>query len=104
LIGGPIFHDLLNILRSEGRYSTAGAITGAIPELDLRTLYLKQPQMHGSSQGTRSAFRRLLGYVEGGRIKPLLSATYLLERLLQAQDAFKRNESVGTIVIVVPPS
>jgi NADPH:quinone reductase-like Zn-dependent oxidoreductase len=103
VIGGPIFHDLLNILRPEGRYSTAGAIAGAIVELDLRTLYLKQLQMHGSSQGTRSAFRRLLGYIESGRIKPLLSATYPLEQLPQAQKAFRRKEFVGKIAIVVRP-
>src|SRR5690606_15769072 len=41
LVGGPMFRSLLNILRPEGRYTTAGAIGGAVVELDLRTMYLK---------------------------------------------------------------
>ena len=42
LVGGPIFNDLLRILRPEGRYTTAGAIAGPVVQLDLRTMYLKQ--------------------------------------------------------------
>jgi hypothetical protein len=38
----------------------------------LRTLYLKHLEMHGSSHGTRGAFRRLVRYVEQAKIKALL--------------------------------
>ena len=38
LIAGALFADLLNLLRPEGRYITAGAIAGPLVELDLRTL------------------------------------------------------------------
>ena len=56
LVGGAMFNDLLRILRPEGRYTTAGAIAGPVVQLDLRTMYLKQLQLHGSSQGTRGGF------------------------------------------------
>src|SRR5699024_2938151 len=35
LVAGPMFNDLLRILRPEGRYTTAGAIAGPVVELDL---------------------------------------------------------------------
>ncbi|MDA4630230.1 zinc-binding dehydrogenase, partial [Escherichia coli] len=47
LVGGLLFNDLLRILRPEGRYTTAGAIGGPVVQLDLRTMYLKQLQLHG---------------------------------------------------------
>jgi alcohol dehydrogenase len=80
VVAGPLFNDLLNILRPEGRYTTAGAIGGPLVQLDLRTVYLKHLQIHGSSQGTRAAFRRLVGYIEARKIKPLLDRTYPLSR------------------------
>src|SRR5699024_3889821 len=66
LVGGEMFNDLLRILRPEGRYATAGAIGGPVVQLDLRTMYLKHLELHGSSQGTRTAFRRRVGTVAAG--------------------------------------
>ncbi len=65
LVGGPIFNDLLRILRAEGRYTTAGAIAGPVVQLDLRTMYLKHLALHGSSQGTRGDFRRIVALHRG---------------------------------------
>lgn len=100
LVAGPMFNDLLRILRPEGRYTTAGAIGGPVVQLDLRTMYLKQLELHGSSQGTRTAFRRLLGYIESGAIRPLLSGTYPLSRIHDAQRAFLGKGYVGKLVVV----
>lgn len=100
LVGGPMFNELLRILRPEGRYTTAGAIAGPVVQLDLRTLYLKHLQLHGSSQGTRGAFRRLLGYIEDGRIKPLLAGTYKLSDFHRAQQDFMGKGFVGKLVVV----
>ena len=67
--------------------------------LDLRTIYLKHLQLHGSSQGTRSAFRRLVSYIEDGRVKPLLWQTYPLSRIREAQTAFLGKQFVGKLVM-----
>jgi NADPH:quinone reductase-like Zn-dependent oxidoreductase len=99
LVAGPLFNDLITILRPEGRYTTAGAIGGPVVQLDLRRIYLKHLQLHGSSQGTRSAFRRLVRYIEAGTIKPLLWKTYPLSRIHDAQRDFKSKEYVGKLVL-----
>jgi NADPH:quinone reductase-like Zn-dependent oxidoreductase len=100
LVGGPMFNDLLRILRPEGRYTTAGAIAGPVVQLDLRTMYLKHLQLHGSSQGTRGAFRRLIRYIEEGRIRPLLAGTYRLSDFHRAQSDFMAKSFVGKLVVV----
>ncbi|MBS3803026.1 MAG: alcohol dehydrogenase family protein [Oleiphilaceae bacterium] len=100
LVAGPLFNDLLRILKIEGRYTTAGAIAGPVVELDLRTVYLKQLELHGSSQGTRTAFRRLLQYIEEGKIRSLLDRTYKLSDFHAAQTAFMSKTYIGKLVVV----
>ena len=100
LVGGALFGKLLNVLRPEGRYTTAGAIAGPVVQLDLRTMYLKQLQLNGSSQGTRSAFKRVLGYIQAGTIRPILAATYPLSKFHEAQTQFMAKRFVGNIVVV----
>ena len=100
LVGGAIFNDLLRILRPEGRYTTAGAIAGPVVQLDLRTMYLKQLQLHGSSQGTRGDFRRIVRYIEQGLIKPLVGGVYKLSDFHRAQADFIAKDFVGKLVVV----
>jgi NADPH:quinone reductase-like Zn-dependent oxidoreductase len=100
LVGGAMFNDLLRILRPEGRYTTAGAIAGPVVQLDLRTMYLKQLQLHGSSQGTRADFRRIVRYIEEGKIRPLVGGVYRLSEFHRAQTDFMAKDFVGKLVVV----
>jgi NADPH:quinone reductase-like Zn-dependent oxidoreductase len=100
VVAGPLFKDLINILRAEGRYTTAGAFAGPIVQLDLRTVYLKHLEIHGSSQGTRGAFRNLLSYIEQGKITPNLFATYPLSKFHQAQSEFMKKNHIGKLVVM----
>jgi NADPH:quinone reductase-like Zn-dependent oxidoreductase len=100
LVAGPMFNDLLRLLLPEGRYVTAGAIGGPVVQLDLRTMYLKHLELHGSSQGTRGAFRRLVRYIEDGKLKPLVGGVYRLSELRRAQEDFMAKRFVGKLVIV----
>ena len=100
LVAGPMFSDLLHLLRPEGRYTIAGAIGGPVVTLDLRTVYLKHLQLHGSSQGTRGAFKRLVGHIEAGRIRALLDSCYPLSKIHQAQARFVAKTFIGKLVIV----
>ncbi len=100
LVGGSIFNDLLKLLKPEGRYTTAGAIAGPVVQLDLRTMYLKQLELHGSSQGSRADFRRLVGYIESKKIRPLVAGTYPLSEFHRAQRDFMAKLFVGKLVVV----
>lgn len=100
VVGGESFSDLLKILKPLGRYVTAGAIAGPLVRLDLRTLYLKHLELIGSSMGTRREFSDLVGYIQQGRIKPLLAGTYPLSEIRRAQEDFARKDFFGKLVLV----
>jgi alcohol dehydrogenase len=101
MVAGPLFADVLALVRPEGRYVTAGAIAGPVVELDLRTVYLRHLDIIGSSQGTRREFAQVVDYILGGKIKPLLAATYPLKEIHRAQEDFKNKQFVGKLVIVL---
>jgi alcohol dehydrogenase len=100
VVAGSMFNDLINLLRPEGRYTTAGAFAGAMVELDLRTVYLKHLQIHGSSQGTRHAFRDLLSYINEGRLSANLDASFKLSDFHHAQQVFIQKNHVGKLVVI----
>lgn len=100
LVGGDIFNDMLRVLRPEGRYTSAGAIAGPVVQLDLRTMYLKQLQLHGSSQGTRRDFRRIIRYIEDGTIRPVVGGVFRLSDFHHAQREFMAKTFVGKLVVV----
>ncbi len=100
VVAGPLFNDLLRVLRPEGRYATCGAIADPVVQLDLRTVYLKHLQIHGSSQGTRADFQRLVQYIEQGKLKALVGGVYKLSDLHRAQSDFKAKHFVGKLVVV----
>lgn len=101
LVGGPRWGDLIDALKSGGRYVTAGAIAGPIVELDLRTLYLRDLTLFGTTYQPASIFTDLVGYIEAGEIRPVVAETYPLKDLRAAQEAFLTKSHVGKIGITV---
>jgi len=100
VVAGPMFNDLLQVLRPQGRYATCGAIAGPLVQLDLRRVYLKHLQIHGSSQGTRRDFARLVEYIEQGKLMALLGGVYKLSDLHRAQADFVGKDYLGKLVVV----
>ncbi|MEQ8740065.1 MAG: alcohol dehydrogenase family protein [Hoeflea sp.] len=101
LVGGPQFPGLIEGLRDRGRYVTSGAIAGPIVELDLRTLYLRDLTLLGSTYQPASVFEDLIGYIEADELRPVMAAVYPLSELRSAQDAFLRKSHIGKIGIRV---
>ncbi len=101
LVGGPRWPALLNALVPRGRYVTSGAIAGPIVELDLRTLYLKDLTLFGSTRQAPSVFTDLVGYIEMGDIRPVLAERRPLHELRVAQEAFLEKSHMGKIGIEI---
>lgn len=100
IVGGRAFPALIDRLDRGGRYTCSGAIAGPIVELDLRTFYLNDLTFTGSTVTPPHVFRDVAGYVERGEIRPMLAATYPLNELPAAQQAFIDKRHVGNIVVV----
>ncbi|NNE51065.1 MAG: zinc-binding dehydrogenase [Sulfitobacter sp.] len=100
IVGGDSWPSLLEVLVRGGRYACSGAIAGPIVSLDLRTLYLNDLTLHGSTVVPPHIFTDLVGYIERGEVRPLLAATYPLRDLQAAQRAFTEKAHVGNIAII----
>jgi NADPH:quinone reductase-like Zn-dependent oxidoreductase len=101
LVGGPRWPALLEALAVRGRYVTSGAIAGPIVEMDLRTLYLKDLTLIGSTRQDPGVFTDLVGYIERAEIRPVLAETYQLRELRTAQEAFLEKAHMGKIGIAI---
>jgi NADPH:quinone reductase-like Zn-dependent oxidoreductase len=101
VVGGPMWPQLLAVLRPGGRYATSGAIAGPRVELDLRTLYLNDLTLFGCTVLDADVFANLVGYIERGEIRPLVAATFSLEDIVAAQELFLSKQHVGKIVLRV---
>ncbi|MDX1710388.1 MAG: alcohol dehydrogenase family protein [Rhodovibrionaceae bacterium] len=101
LVGGPRWPDIIDALARGGRYVTAGAIAGPIVELDLRTLYLRDLTLYGTTHQTENVFPDVVRYVEENRIRPLIAEVFDLKDLRAAQQAFLKKTYIGKIAIRV---
>lgn len=101
LVAGLRFDDLLNALKPRGRYVTSGAIAGPLVTLDVRTLYLKDLSLLGSTAQPDNIIHDVIGYIERGEIKPLISQTFPLRAIRDAQAAFMEKAYIGKIVLTL---
>jgi NADPH:quinone reductase-like Zn-dependent oxidoreductase len=99
VVGGDGFSMCLNLLCRGGRYVTSGAIAGPIVKLDLRTLYLKDLEMHGATVMPVGIFEKLVGYIENAEIRPLLAREFSINDIKEAQEAFLAKKHIGNFVI-----
>lgn len=102
VVGGAQWPALLDLLRRGGRYAVAGAIAGPMVGLDLRTLYLKDLSLFGSTYQPPAVFQAIVDYVNSGRLRPLVSRTYPLSEIAQAQADFMEKKYPGKLVLIPP--
>ena len=68
-------------------------------DFDLRTFYLHDLTFAGSTVIDPEVMPRLVDYIEAGKVKPVLAATYALSELRDAQRAFIAKSHTGNIVV-----
>jgi len=100
IVGGPYWPPLIDVLERGGRYTCSGAIAGPMVQLDLRTLYLRDLTLVGSTVIDLDVMPNLIRYIETGEIKPSVAATYPLSQLREAQTAFIEKAHTGNIVVI----
>jgi NADPH:quinone reductase-like Zn-dependent oxidoreductase len=99
-VGGPAFAALLGALRCGGRYVSSGAIAGPLVTLDKRTLYLNDLTLIGCTAWDEPVLPALVAAAEHDAFRPVVAATYPLERIAEAQRDFLEKRHVGKLVLV----
>lgn len=102
VVGGSVWPRLIDTLKRGGRYAVAGAIAGPIVELDLRELYLRDLTFFGCTFQDDQVFENLIGYVERSEIRPVVSRTYPLSAIVEAQQDFLAKQFTGKLVLIPP--
>ncbi len=101
LVAGKQWPQLLDILMPGGRYAVSGAIGGAIVELDVRTLYLKDLSFYGCTVLEPDVFPNLVKAIEQKKIAPVIAEVFPLAKINDAQLMFEQKQHVGKIVLTV---
>lgn len=100
VVGGPAWPDLLQALKPGGHYAVSGAIAGPMVKADLRDIYLRDITIHGCTHQPPEVFGRLVGLINSGRIRPLVSKTYPLRDIARAQEDFQSKRHAGKLVLI----
>lgn len=100
VVGGPAWPGLILALKPGGNYAVSGAIAGPIVQADLRDIYLRDITIHGCTHQAFEVFGRLVELMNSGRIRPLISKTYALREIGQAQEDFQSKTLPGKLVLV----
>ncbi|MDA7966467.1 zinc-binding dehydrogenase [Ruegeria sp.] len=100
VVGGPAWPDLILALKPGGHYAVSGAIAGPMVQADLRDIYLRDITIHGCTHQAFDVFGRLVGMMNAGRIKPLISKTYPLKDIARAQEDFQSKTLPGKLVLI----
>ncbi|MDX1375702.1 MAG: zinc-binding dehydrogenase, partial [Burkholderiales bacterium] len=115
-VGGASFDAALRSLAPGGRHVVIGFAGGAIPQVPANILLVKNVAVLGFNIGMwygwsanderarhepemRAAFAQIFDWYREGRLRPLVSSVYPLERFAEAQDAVLERRSVGKVVL-----
>ena len=111
MVAGPYFVKNLEVLAPEGRLVHIATLQGAKVELDLRALMAKRLTLTGStlrpqSIEAKSALARALRarawpLLEAGRVRPVIHATFPLERAADAHRLMESGEHIGKIMLTM---
>jgi NADPH2:quinone reductase len=108
-VGGSFAEPAFRSIAWRGRYLVIGFANGEIPKLPLNLALLKGASIVGVFYGSfaqrepeagQQVISELMDWVRSGKIKPLVSARYPLEKTVQALQDMSSRKVTGKIVIV----
>ncbi|WP_122502904.1 NADPH:quinone oxidoreductase family protein [Pseudomonas viridiflava] len=107
-VGGDLFDQAIRAIAWNGRLLVVGFASGRIPELPVNLALLKGASVVGvfwgsfaqrQPQDNAANFKQLFAWFEEGKLKPLVSQVYPLERAGEAIDAWGGRRAVGKVVV-----
>jgi len=107
-VGGDRFTDSLRSLREAGRLVVVGFTGGAIPEVKVNRLLLKNTEVIGAGWGAyvmaKPEVNREIGAAIGemihdGFVRPIVGARFPLEQAAEALHAIDQRRATGKVVL-----
>jgi NADPH2:quinone reductase len=108
-VGGDYSEPALRSMAWKGRFLVVGFANGEIPRIPLNLALLKGCSIVGVFWGSFTTkepkanagnVRRLVEWIAAGKLKPLVSARYPLDRAVEALKAMQERRVKGKVVIL----
>ncbi|MDA1002874.1 MAG: NADPH:quinone oxidoreductase family protein [Chloroflexi bacterium] len=109
-VGGEAFTASLRVIRPGGRILVIGFASGTVPQIPANHLLVKDASVLGVSLGqlrrhrpdaVAIAMRELVRWHAEGRLRPLVSRTFPLERAIEALALLRDRRSTGKVVLTI---
>ncbi|MBX8483600.1 NADPH:quinone oxidoreductase family protein [Pseudomonas cichorii] len=109
-VGGDLFDQAIRSIAWNGRLLVVGFASGRIPELPVNLALLKGASVVGvfwgsfaqrQPQDNAANFKQLFDWYADGKLKPLVSQVYPLERGAEAIEVLGKRSAVGKVVVAV---
>lgn len=100
-LGGPVFNDLLTIVRPGGRIVSYGATLGPVEKFNMHRIFWKQLHVIGSTMGTAADFGDMMEFVKLHKLVPIVDSVVTLENTPSALERLQRGEQFGKIVVSI---
>ena len=109
-VGGDLFEEAFRSIAWNGRMLVVGFASGTIPSLPANLTLLKGASLVGvfwgsfaqrQPQDNAANFQQLFQWFAEGKIKPLVSQTYPLEKAADAINHLGQRKAVGKVVVTV---
>jgi NADPH:quinone reductase-like Zn-dependent oxidoreductase len=98
-VGQETWPTSLRALARGGRMLVVGNTSGYDIQIDSRYIFGKHLSIIGSSMGTQSDFRRVMGLVFEGKVKPVIGAVLPLEKAAEAHQMLESGGVFGKIIL-----
>lgn len=98
--GGDTWVPSFRAARPGGRVLTCGATAGHNPETDLRFLWVRELDILGSNSYSQEDVAKSVAYAASGDIAPVVSHTFPLEKLGEAELLMEQRGFFGKIVML----
>lgn len=109
-VGGDLFDEAIRSIAWNGRLLVIGFASGRIPDLPVNLALLKGAAVVGvfwgsfaqrQPQDNAANFQQLFAWHAEGKLKPLVSQSFPLERGGEAINALGQRKAVGKVVVTV---
>lgn len=87
--------------RKGGRILTVGNTAGPKFEIDNRYIFAKHLSIIGSTMGTISDFKQVMGLIFNNRLKPVIDRSFPLREAAEAQKRLEAGEQMGKITLEI---
>ncbi|RMG71743.1 MAG: alcohol dehydrogenase [Chloroflexi bacterium] len=100
-VGQATLADSIRSTRIGGRILIVGNTSGPMVELDIRQIFARQVSIIGSTMGPHHDYMRVMDLVFSGKLQPVISEVFPLEKAREAQKKLEEFDTFGKVVLKI---